>query len=404
MDSVSAETVAAEHRRAGAALMALAPNSPALPFANPRDPGRRLRVGYVSPDFRRHSVSYFLEPLLAAHDRAGFEIFCYAEVIQPDEVTARLQRHADHWLITAGMPDDALAARIRADGIDILIDLAGHTAGNRLPLFARRPAPIQATWLGYPNTTGLPAIDYRLADAISDPPGWGDALASETLLRLPGGFLCFGPPVHAPPPGVPPCLAAGAVTFGSFNNPAKISLPTIESWSAILKRLPDARLLLKSRQLVDAMTWVLLRTRFAERGIPANRVDMLGFQADTVSHLEVYHRVDIALDPFPYNGATTTCEALWMGVPVVTLAGDRHAARVGASLLSRVGLDGLIAASRDEYVERAVDLAGDRERLAALRSTLRPDMAASSLCDATAFARGVEAAYRGIWERWQARK
>ena len=404
MDSVSAETVAAEHRQAGAKLMALAPEVPAAPFANPRDPGRRLRIGYASPDFRRHSVSYFLEPLLAAHDRAGFEIFCYAEVTQPDEVTARLQLQADHWLVTAGLSDDLLAAHIRADGIDILVDLAGHTAGNRLPLFARRPAPIQATWLGYPNTTGLPVIDYRLVDAVSDPPGWGDALASETLLRLPGGFLCFAPPAQSPPPGAPPSLASGVVTFGSFNNPAKLSLPAIESWSAILKRLPDARLLLKGRQLVDPMTCELLRRRFADQGIGADRVDMLGFLYETSSHLEVYHRVDIALDPFPYNGTTTTCEALWMGVPTVALAGDRHAARVGASLLSRVGLDGLIASSRDEYVELAVGLAGDRERLTSLRAGLRPRMAASTLCDAPAFARSVETAYREIWERWLAEK
>ncbi len=402
MDAVTAEVVAAEHRQVGAKLMALAPEGPVAPFANVRDAGRRLRIGYASPDFRRHSVSYFLEPLLAAHDRSNVEIFCYAEVAQPDEITVRLQAHADHWLITAGLSDDVLAARIRADAIDILVDLAGHTSGNRLPLFARRPAPIQATWLGYPNTTGLPTIDYRLVDAVSDPPGWGDDLASETLLRLPGGFLCFAPPAESPPPGAPPCLASGTITFGSFNNPSKISLPTVESWSAILKRVPGSRLLLKGRQLVDAMTCDLLRGRFADQGLAAERVEMQGFLPDTGSHLGVYHRVDIALDPFPYNGTTTTCEALWMGVPTVALAGDRHGARVGASLLTRVGLESLIAPNRDEYVELAVRLAGDRKRLVDLRAALRPRMASSTLCDAAAFARSVEVAYREIWERWLA--
>ena len=383
LDSLSAEAVATEHVRGGAVLMAGIADAKPAPDRQPRR--GRLRVGYVSPDFRRHPVSRFLEPLLAAHDRAGFEIVCYAEVFTPDDVTARLRGYADRWRDTAGVSDAALAETIRADGIDILVDLAGHTRGNRLPVFALRPAPVQVNWLGYPNSTGFPTIDYRLVDAITDPPGRAETLATERLIRLEGGFLCFGTAESPAPPGALPSTASGAITFGSFNNPSKLSPSTIETWSAILHRLPEARLLLKGLQLSDAAVRALLHARFAERGIPAGRLDMMGFLPDAASHLEAYGRVDIALDPFPYNGTTTTCEALWMGVPVVTLLGDRHA--------GRVGLEALIARDREAYVECAVALACDRERLLGLHSDLRRRMTASRLCDAAAFARTVERAY-----------
>ncbi len=369
-------------------------------YANERNDGRRLKVGYVSPDFRGHSVAQFLEPLLRNHDRHAIDVFCYAQVSAPDAVTARFQNLADHWMPTVGMSDDALAERIRRDGIDILVDLAGHTSKNRLMVFARKPAPLQVSWLGYPNSTGLEAMDYRLVDAVSDPPGEADALACETLVRLPGGFLCYGGGADAPAPTSAPGLATGAATFGSFNNPAKLSGATLDAWATLLMRLPQARLLLKGKAFSDASTRALYLDRLARRGVAAARIELFAEIPDSAAHLALYHRVDIALDPFPYNGTTTTCEALWMGVPVVTLRGDRHAGRVGASLLTQIGMPDLIADSIEAYVETAVALAGAPGRLADQRHSLRPRMAASPLCDAPAFARKVEQAYRTMWRRW----
>jgi predicted O-linked N-acetylglucosamine transferase (SPINDLY family) len=287
------------------------------------------------------------------------------------------------------MSDEALAERIQADQIDILVDCAGHTAHNRLRVFARKPAPVQATWLGYPNTTGLSAVDYRLADAVTDPPGGADALASERLLRLPGGFLCYAGASDAPEPAPPPCLASGTVTFGSFNNPA-----------ALLARLPGARLLLKGKPFTDKVTRDLYRARLTERGIAADRVELTGWTAGSAHHLALYERVDIALDPFPYNGTTTTCEALWMGVPVVTLRGERHSGRVGASLLGRIGAEEWVADSVNDYVTRAAALAADPQHLRLLRRSLRTRVAASSLCDRAAFTRSIETAYRQMWQAW----
>jgi predicted O-linked N-acetylglucosamine transferase (SPINDLY family) len=321
-------------------------------------------------------------------------------VKRPDAVTTRLKGLADHWLVTVGLSDDELAERIRADGIDILVDLAGHTANNRLRVFARKPAPVQVTWLGYPNTTGLEAIDYRLVDAVTDPVGEADAWASETLVRLEGGFLCYGALKDVPEPTAPPCLNTGTVTFGSFNNPAKVSAATLDVWAKLLSRLPQARLLLKGKSFADATTRALFLARLGERGVATERVELVAWQAGTTAHLALYHRVDIALDPFPYNGTTTTCEALWMGVPVVTLQGDRHAGRVGASLLTQIGLTALIANSVEEYLENAVALARNPERLSDLRRILRPRMAASPLCDAPAFARKMESAFRTMRQHW----
>ena len=367
--------------------------------ANDRSAERRLKVGYVSPDFRSHSVAHFLEPLLRSHDRSAIEVFCYAEVNWPDARTERFRQLADHWTVTVGMPDEALADRIRDDGIDVLVDLAGHTAKNRLLVFARKPAPVQVTWLGYPNTTGLSAMDYRLVDAVTDPVGDADAFASETLVRLPGGFLCYDGPADAPAPAAPPCLATGTVTFGSFNSAAKLSGATLDAWAALLARLPAARLLLKGKAFADPATCASFLVRLGTRGVAAQRVELSAY-VPQAEHFAAYGRVDIALDPFPYNGTTTPCEALWMGVPVVTLRGDRHAGRVGASLLTQLGLTDLIAGSIEEYVEIAVALAGDPARLADLRRSLRPRMEASELCDAAAFARKIEAAYRTVWKDW----
>jgi len=371
-------------------------------YANDRATQRRLKVGYLSPDFREHSVAFFLEPLLKHHHRKEFELFCYAEVDRPDAVTERFKGFADHWLVTVGMSDAALAERIRHDSIDILVDSAGHTAKNRLPVFTRKPSPVQVTWLGYPNTTGLAAIDYRLVDAVTDPEGEADAFASETLVRLANCFLCYGRPNDATVPAPPPCRTAGTVTFGSFNNATKLSAATLDVWATLLAQLPDARLLLKGRSFADSAFRAAFLQALTQRGVSADRVELLPWLPNRAAHLALYDRIDIALDPFPYNGATTTCEALWMGVPVVTLRGDRHAGRVGASLLTQVQLPDLIAGTLAEYVEIAAALAHNPARLSDLRSSLRSRVAASPLCDAPAFARNVESAYRAMWRRWVA--
>jgi protein O-GlcNAc transferase len=371
-------------------------------YANEPSTEKRLKVGYVSPDFRGHSVAFFLEPLLKHHNRKEIELFCYAEVNWPDAVTERFKALADRWRVTVGMSDTALAERIRHDAIDILVDLAGHMAKNRLPVFSRKPSPVQVTWLGYPNTTGLETVDYRLVDAVTDPEGEADAWASETPVRLPGGFLCYGAPGGVPAPGPPPCLTTGSITFGSFNNPTKLSGATLDAWATLLARLPVARLVLKGRPFADATVQGSLLQALTARGVAAKRIELLSWLPDGAAHLALYDRIDIALDPFPYNGTTTTCEALWMGVPVVTLRGDRHAGRVGATLLTQVGLTDLVAGSAAEYVGIAVTLAGNSARLKDLRSTLRSRMAASPLCDAPAFARKIESAYRAMWRLWVA--
>jgi len=370
------------------------------PHLNPRDPERRLRVGYVSPDFRVHSVAWFLAPLLAAHDRQAVEIFAYADVPRPDATTRRLRSFCDHWLPTVGMSDAALTERIRADGIDVLVDLAGHAGVNRLAVFARHPAPVQVDWLGYLNTTGLMAMDYRLVDDITDPPGEADRFATETLVRLPNGWACFEPAPDAPEPGPPPSLATGRVRFCSFSSPAKLGERVLDAWSEILKRTPGSSLLLKGASLADEGARTQLLGRFADRGVPADRISLAGWTPGAAEHLALYNTADIALDPFPHNGVTTTCEALWMGLPVVALLGDRHAARISASFLTRVGLEDLIAPDLASYADIAVRLASDTQRLAELRRTLRPRMAASPLCDGPGFAREVEAAYRTMWRRW----
>jgi predicted O-linked N-acetylglucosamine transferase (SPINDLY family) len=355
-----------------------------------------LHIGYVSPDFRAHSVAFFFEPLLEKHSKSSFRIFCYSDVMRPDFVTRRLQPLASVWRDVRHLSDKQLAAQIQADGIDILVDLAGHTAGNRMSVFTRRPAPVQVSWLGYPNTTGLSAMDYRLTDSWADPPGETESLHTETLVRLPGGFLCYDPHNDSVTESVSRD-ENGPITFGSFNNLAKVTPEVISVWSALLTQVPDARLLLKTKPLRDEAVREHVYSLFREQGIARDRVELTGWVPGRGDHLGLYSRVDIGLDTFPYNGTTTTCEALWMGVPVITLAGHVHAGRVGVGLLSQVGLTELIARDRADYVALAGQLAGDRDRLAALHGGLRTRVSASALCDARAFAGHVEAAYRNMW-------
>ncbi len=372
----------------------------ATPSGNDRDPDRRLRVGYVSPDFRDHAVSNFVEPLFAAHDRDGFELFGYAHVAIPDNTTERIRAGMDAWRETVGMTHAELAARIRADKIDILVDLAGHTASNRLLTFAERPAPVQVTWLGYGGTTGIDAMDYRITDAVADPAGDADDLHSETLMRLPTGFLCYAPPPDAPEPGKLPAEACGHITFASFNSLAKVTPQAASNWARVLKAVPESRLIIKGSPFNDADTRQRYIGHFAAEGIDEERIDLVAQLPSRQEYLALYDRADIVLDTYPYNGGTTTCEALWMGVPVVTLAGDRTVARMGASMLGCIGADDWVAASEDEYVGIAAGLAGDLAALKQLRAGLRSRMQESPLCDGPAFARAMEAAYRDMWQRW----
>jgi len=369
------------------------------PHSNDRTPDRRLRIGYVSADFRNHVVGQFILPLLAQHDHARFEIFCYANS-QPDAFTQRYRSHADHWREIKGQSDKETAQLIRTDGIDILIDLAGHTADNRLLVFARKPAPVQVTYLGFPGTTGMSSIDYRLTDTFADPIGMTEALHTETLVRLPRTNWCFDMPQNTPAVEPPPMLKRGYVTFGTFNNFTKVTDPMLRLWETILQKVPNSRLLLKGRAFDTAIARDRVQREVTATGIDADRLDLRGYAVDQANHLALYSEMDIALDTFPYNGTQTTCDAFWMGVPVITLAGQTHVSRVGASLLSNVQLPELIASTPDEYVQIAVDLARDSSRLDSLRNSMRARLLASPLMDAPSFARDVEAAYCQMWRTW----
>ena len=367
-------------------------------YANDPNPARRLRIGYVSPDFSIHPVGRLLLPVLQAHDRNVVEPFCYAASRRDDQVTASLRAAAAGWRDVAGLSDAALVDAVRADNIDILVDLAGHTAGNRLLAFARRPAPVQATWLGYASTTGMAAIDWLITDPVHAPPG-AEAEAAERLIRLPHDLLCFRPPDEAPPVEPLPCAAAGHVTFGSFNNPAKLSASVLALWSQVMAAVPGSRLLLRYHVLEDPTACAHLRDRMAAAGIVPAHVAFAG-KASYREVLAAYGRVDIALDTLPYSGTMTTLEALWMGVPVVTLAGDRMAARQSAAHLTTAGLSELVAHDRDGYVAVAVALAADRDRLASMRAGMRARLQASPLCDAAGLSRDLEAAFRIMWRDW----
>lgn len=353
-----------------------------------------LRVGYISPDFAHHPVGLFMRPIVGRHDRRRVEVYCYADVLWPDDLTAEFQRCADAWRDVRGMDDEALARLIRDDGVDIAVDLAGHTARNRLLALARRPAPVQMTYLGYPNTTGMSAIDWRITDAACDPPGQTEAFHVERLLRLPTCFVCFRPP-DARPVSDLPARRNGYITFGSFNNLAKVSPQALRAWARIMQQAPRSRLLLKARGLAAAPARRYVLDHLDD--IAADRVVMLPHTATYREHLAAWGAVDVALDTFPYCGTTTTCEALWMGVPVVSLAGPVHVGRVGLSLLTAAGLPQLACASVDEYVRTAAELAGDPERVAALRTELRQRLGSSALCDEDRFIRELEDAYAAAW-------
>ncbi|CAG9235317.1 putative Protein O-GlcNAc transferase [Paraburkholderia tropica] len=417
------ERFAAAHEAAwlGAPSGPLGPSGPRAPaaYANTPEPARRLRIGYVSPDFRNHCQALFMQPLLAHHDHATFEIVGYSLVAQPDDTTARLAAHADHWRDVSQLDDERLAQQIRADGIDILVDLTMHMDGARRLLFARRPAPVQVAWLAYPGTTGSPALGWRLSDPWLDPRDVPDIEAhyTERTLRLPDTFWCYdaqapGVEVNALPAqaaiesaiqaaieSATHAASAPLVTLGCLNNPCKLTDATFALWSAVFAALRDAgqaRLVLMAP---PGSARERLGTRLAAHGIDPAQVSYVGFQARN-DYLRTWSQIDLALDTFPYNGHTTSLDAFWMGVPVPTRVGRSAASRAGLSLLANLGLPELVAHSDAEYVDIVVSLARDLPRLAALRAGLRARMEASPLMDGARFARGMEAAIREMWRDW----
>jgi len=368
------------------------------PHPHSRDPDRKLRLGFLSPYFGIHPVGFFLVRPLENIDRSQFEIVCYDDGTKDDALTARLRACAVKWHSVRGISDAQLAQRIREDQIDILFDLAGHTAGNRLPLFARKPAPIQITWLDYVGTTGLAAMDYIVADARQIPPE-AESFYRERVLRLPDDYICFDPPLEAPPVGPLPAAAHGFVTFASYNIAPKITGQTIELWSRILRELPAARLTLGNRGFDTSAAVERVRSQFAERGVDPSRITFQGW-VPRAELLGAYNQADIALDTLPYNGGLTTCEAMWMGVPVVTCPGETFASRHGLAHLTAAGVPETIARDPDDYVKIAVDLARDLPRLATLRASLREKLLSSPLCDGQRFAENFGTLLRSAWRRW----
>ena len=364
---------------------------------NPRDPEKRLRVGFVSPDLGRHPIGYYMIGLLENRIPDQVEFFCYSDRI-PDDMTTRLKNASDHWLDTRELSDEDLAERIRHDGVDILIDMAGHTSGNRLLMFTRKPAPVQITWAGYVGTTGLKEIDYLLSDRYSTPDG-EDACYREKIIRLPTSWLCYEPPDYMPNIGDPPANENHFTTFGNFNNPAKINDDVLAVWAEILVAVPNSRLVLKYKGIDCEGNMRRLCAPFIAQGLDQERLVFEGVSphADLLAR---YNGIDIALDTFPYSGGITTLEALWMGVPVISLAGGTFAGRHSLSFLSSLGLSEYVTDDREGYVTLAKELAGDRPRLEGLRTGLRERMAGSPLCDRVGFARDFATAMRGAWREW----
>jgi predicted O-linked N-acetylglucosamine transferase (SPINDLY family) len=370
---VTSEQLFAEHKAFGRAV---APAKPAA-LQPPCVEGRRVRLAFLSPDLRNHAVATFLQPLVEHLDRKRFEIFLYHDHHRFDGVSGRLRALADRWRNFVGQGDATVAAAVRADAPDVLVDLAGHTHHNRMALLAQRLAPVQVNYLGYANTTGLDAMDFRFTDSVADPEGEADELHTERLVRFAPVAWAYTPSVDAPEVAPPPSAGGAPFTFGCFNNLSKINSATLRMWRRVLEAVPGSRLLLKGLRMDEAR----MRARLDAEGIPADRSLLLTPVTSMREHLATYAQVDVALDPHPYNGTTTTCEALWMGVPVITLSGDRHASRVGTSLVTAVGHAEWSAESEAAYVAKAAGLAADAARLAEIRTGLRELMTASPLLD-----------------------
>ena len=373
------------------------------PLIRDLDRNRKLRIGYVSPDFRAHAVNYFFEPLLTLHDKNNFETFAYSHELGHDHVTGRLKQKFDHWRNIEKLDDDQAADLIEADNIDILIDLAGHTGANRLLVFARKPAPVQVTWLGYPATTGLKAIDYRITDHYAEPVGLTEHLNVETLWRLPEFFCCYQ--AHENSPAVidhPPFEDNGYITFGCFNNFFKVTNPVLESWVKVLREVEDSRLLLEINKANNPQYLSRITERLKYFGIPLDRTTIEPRKPE--NQFVLYNKIDLALDPFPCVGGTTSMDAMWMGTPFVTLAGDHFTSRMGVSILTNAGLPELVAQNTEDYTNMIIDLAKDRERLKKIRHNLRARVMASPLMDQKLFVTNMEDTYRQMWEKYCAQK
>ena len=387
------------HCRGAVCLTAPAPR--VARHGNSPQPERCLRIGYVSADFRQHAMSDFLLPLIAHHDSARVDVYCYSNTPVVDETTRRYEGLAPHWRDILALSDAKAEDLIRRDGIDILIDLSGHSSGNRLSLFARKPAPVQLTYLGYPGTTGLAQMDYRITDALADPPGRSETYYIEKLLRLPHSLWCF-----APQPGMPelsplPASVTGQTTFGSLNSAFKLSPHLLALWSRLLVSLPESRLVLAG--VPAGSPRERIAREFELNGIAPDRLEFHGFLR-LAEFWALHARIDIALDPFPSNGGATSCETLWLGVPLVSLAGESFLSRAGLSILSTAGLPELVAHQPEEYLRIAQDLARDPARLSLLRSGMRERMRASPLMDAGGYTLDLEDCYRAAWREWCVRQ
>ncbi len=368
------------------------------PFRNDKDPERKLRIGYVSPDFRSHPVSFFLAPVYQCN-KQNFEIFAYSKTQNEDSITNFIKPLFDGWHDIRFLNDDQTADLIEKDKIDILVDLAGHTGHNSLPVFARKPAPVQVSWLGYPATTGMKAMDYRITDSYAEPNGMTEHLNVEKLWRLPDIFCAYLP--HPNSPAVrehPPFEDNGYITFGCFNNFAKVTDPVLQTWAKILDLVPNSKLLLEIGGINNDKTKLEILTRLTQHGFSPDRLILE--QRSPANQYVLYNRIDIALDPFPCNGGTTSFDTLWMGVPLISLAGEHFVSRMGVTILTNAGLSELIAQTAEEYIKTASDLANDRERLKKLRRGLREKFSATPAMDQKRFARNMETAYREMWKKW----
>lgn len=395
MLTVTPETLFKEHVQYGERLEALVRHS-RQPHQNSRDQERKLKVGYVSADFRNHSIAFFIEPILASHDRSQVEVYGYYNHTLHDGYTERIKASLDHWRVCAGMDDQQLTEQMIADGIDILVDLSGHTTNNRLPVFARKPAPVQMTWIGYIGTTGLSAMDYRITDAYMDPPELTERYHSEKLLRLPETGGAYQPAAVSPPVNSLPALTSGQLTFASLNNPAKLNQSVVDLWARILASLPHARLMLGNA--TKNTTRQRLIGMFNKAGVSTEQL-VLQPRMSFEDYLKLHQQIDLALDPFPYNGGTTTLHSLWMGVPVITLAGEKMISRCGVAILSRVGLEECITNSDEEYLQCAIQFAENLPGLNLIRQSLRERMSTAN-CDPQNVTRHLEAAYRKAWRDW----
>ena len=365
--------------------------------ANERSPNRKLRVGYVSADFRTHAVAHFILPIYEAHSRRDFEIYSYAKMSALDAISERFRELSDGWRITLGLADSNVAELIRADKIDILVDLGGHTSGNSLGLFCLQAAPVQVSYFGYPHTTGLRAIQYRLTDAIADPPE-DRSYDTERLVRLPGTWCCWDPQ-PAPDVTSAPIVANGYITFGGIHNLLKVNDGVVDLWSRVLHAVPGSRLMLY-RHTFNDVARSHFGQKFMDRGIAPDRLEMRTTGVDGISHLREYSKIDICLDTQPWSGNTSTCESLWMGVPMLTLRGSQAAGRQSATVLTAVGLGELIAETPEQFVDIAVKLAASPQQIVKLRARLREQVKRSPLCDSKTFTEHLENAYRNMWQRW----